>query len=111
MNNEFVPDVLINVDAGPIFADVSAYLDGVLLERCYEARVTFKSFLEPAFGEVIVGREEVEPVIYSMPRLGEFEHQGLWVHFRCGKVQIVSREGRAEAVASWLAAITALKNG
>lgn len=88
---EFEPDLIIAKDH-PLFIHATAYLDGQKLKRCFEARIHWGSFVEPTFGEVVIGATRGDkqdiPVILSKPHLGEFECQGLWAKFACGKVLI-----------------------
>lgn len=88
---EFEPDLLLTPDH-PLARCSRVYLDGQKLERCYEARVHWDSFVEPTFGEVIIGasrgdKKDLHTVMWK-PRLGEFEYSNVWARFACGKVFI-----------------------
>lgn len=88
---EFEPDLIVSV-GHPLSRYVTIYLDEAKLLRCFEARIQWGSFVEPTFGEVIIGatrdgREDVYALMYK-PRLGEFDYGGVWARLACGKVLI-----------------------
>ena len=85
MLDEFQAEVVLTPQH-PLAHYTEFYLNGEKIERCFEARIRWASFIEPTFGEVIIEGEKPIAAIMRLPRLGEFDHQGIWAKFACGKV-------------------------
>lgn len=92
---EFEPDVILIPDL-QITHFAKIYLNGQELKRCYEARIHWASFDGETFGEVIVGSESDRYVSLNKPRLGEFDREGIWVHFAAGRIRVdLDKQGKA----------------
>jgi hypothetical protein len=83
--SEFVPDFVF-CGEDELGRHVDVFLNGEHVALCLEARVMFESFERPVFGELIVASGG--NVITRKPRLGEFDRDGAWAKFVCGKVFI-----------------------
>ena|SRR6185436_18359028 len=86
MPEEWIPEFVFDAKH-PLGKVVDIYLNGARVDRVFEARISLKSFEEEAFGELIVDAG-VGLSVYTKPRLGNFEYQGIWVKLACGRVRI-----------------------